>query len=192
MCPVVGSTLSINMGEIFQITGIPRFGSAFVSVLMSMEPKCIGIHDQGAEDPNWIQSIQDLAIRWDYVADCSTYGFFPKATISGAKKVYVKKSPVESAKSASGKFGYTVDENAVHSLREIGDAWAVQHSALIIEENQLFRLESLRAIWNYCFQGNSVFPEEKALRLLTMNVQRHNPWEVFSIENSNRLAKQLF
>ncbi len=49
--------LAVQMkGKLFQICGLPRFGSAFMSVLFSLEADCLGLHEQGATDPNWKQS----------------------------------------------------------------------------------------------------------------------------------------
>lgn len=163
-----------------------------MSVLFSLEPDCLGLHEQGATDPNWKQSIEEYRERYKYVADCSTYGFMAKAVAPDSIKVYVKKDAAASARECSERFGYPVNAESVQSLRDYADRWAEENKAMTIEENQLFKLDTLRSIWSHCFQGERPFPEEKAARLLTMNIQRHEPEKVFSIENGNRLAKEIF
>lgn len=179
-------------GQLFQITGLPRFGSAFMSIMFSLEADCIGIHEQAAADPAWVQTIENLRDRWQYVADCSTYGYFPKATVCDSIKVYVKKEPVLSAAECTEKFGYFVDANGFKNIRSYADQWAIEHGALTVDEGQLFRMDTLEKVWVYCFRGARQFPSEKVSRLLTMNVQRHEPEKVFSIENGQRLAKEVF
>jgi hypothetical protein len=77
-------------------------------------------------------------------------------------------------------------------LREYADQWASLHGVMTIGEGELFKVDTLRRIWVHCFHNERAFPEEKAVRLVTMNIQRHEPEKVFSIENGNRLAKEVF
>jgi hypothetical protein len=62
---------------------------------------------------------------------------------------------------------------------------------MTIEEGELFKMDTLRRIWVHCFNSERNFPEEKAARLVTMNIQRHEPEKVFSIENCNRFLKEV-
>lgn len=163
-----------------------------MSVLFSLESDCIGLHEQAALDPCWKQSIEKYRAKYKYVADCSTYGFLAKAISPDSIKVYVKKDASESAIECSDRFGYPVAVESVRSLREYADRWAQENQVKTIEENQLFKLDTLRSIWSHCFQGERTFPEEKAARLLTMNIQRHEPEKVFSIENGTRFTKEVF
>jgi hypothetical protein len=178
-------------GRLFQICGMPRFGSAFMSVLFSMDAECIGLHEQAALDPRWRQSIEEYRLKYRYVADCSTYGFLAKAAAPDSTKVYVKKDAAASAKECSERFGYPVNAESFQSLRDYADRWAEENQVMTIEENELFKLDTLRLIWSHCFQGERPFPEEKAARLLTMNIQRHEPEKVFSIENGTRFSKEV-
>ena len=163
-----------------------------MSVFFSLEADCLGLHEQGATDPNWKQSIEEYRTRYKYVADCSTYGYLPKAVVHDSVKVYVKKNAEASAKECTERFGYEVHLPSVQSLREYADAWASLHGVMTIEENELFKVDTLRRVWVHCFQNERAFPEEKAARLVTMNIQRHEPEKVFSIENGNRLVKEVF
>ena len=163
-----------------------------MSVLFSLEADCLGLHEQGATDPNWKQSIEEYRTRYKYVADCSTYGYLPKAVVDDSIKVYVKKNPESSAKECTERFGYEVHLPSVQALREYADAWASLHGVMTIEENELFKVDTLRRVWVHCFQNERAFPEEKTARLVTMNIQRHEPEKVFSIENGNRLVKEVF
>jgi len=163
-----------------------------MSVLFSLESDCLGLHEQGATDPNWKQSIEEYRTRYKYVADCSTYGYLPKAVVHDSVKVYVKKDAEASAKECTERFGYEVHLPSVQALREYADAWASLHGVMTIEENELFKVDTLRRVWVHCFQNERAFPEEKAARLVTMNIQRHEPEKVFSIENGGRLLKEVF
>lgn len=163
-----------------------------MSVLFSLEADCLGLHEQGATDPNWKQSIEEYRTRYKYVADCSTYGYLPKAVVHDSIKVYVKKDAEASAKECTERFGYEVHLPSVQALREYADDWASLHGVMTIEENELFKVDTLRRVWVHCFQNERAFPEEKAARLVTMNIQRHEPEKVFSIENGNRLVKEVF
>lgn len=163
-----------------------------MSVLFSLEADCIGLHEQGATDPNWKQSIEEYRMRYKYVADCSTYGYLPKAVVDDSVKVYVKKDAEASAKECAERFGYEVHLPSIQALREYADQWAGLHGVMTIEEGELFRVDTLRRVWVHCFQGERNFPEEKAARLVTMNIQRHEPEKVFSMENGNRLVKEVF
>jgi hypothetical protein len=179
-------------GKLFQICGLPRFGSAFMSVLFSLENDCLGVHEQGATDPNWKQSIEDYRTVHKFVADCSTYGYLPKAIVDDSTKVYVKKDAESSSKECSERFGYEVHLQSFQSIREYADQWACSNDVMVIEDGELFKLDTLRRIWTHCFKDERPFPEEKATRLLTMNIQRHEPEKVFSIENGNRFVKEVF
>ena len=163
-----------------------------MSVLFSLENDCIGLHEQGATDSNWKKSIEDYRNRYKYVADCSTYGYLPKAIVHDSVKVYVKKDAESSAKECTERFGYEVHLPSVQMLREYADKWASSHSVMTIEEGELFKVDTLRRIWIHCFHNERAFPEEKAARLITMNIQRHEPEKVFSIENGGRLLKEVF
>ena len=163
-----------------------------MSVLFSLEADCLGLHEQGATDPNWKRSIEKYRMQYKYVADCSTYGYLPKAVVHDSIKVYVKKDAEASAKECTERFGYEVHLPSVQMLRQYADDWASSNSVMTIGEGELFKLDTLRRVWVHCFQNERAFPEEKAARLVTMNIQRHEPEKVFSIENGNRLVKEVF
>jgi hypothetical protein len=178
-------------GKLFQITGLPRCGSAFLSVLFSLEADCLGLHEQAAEDPDWWNTVEQARERFAYVADCTTYGYFPKATRPDARKVYVVKDPESSRLECVERFKFEIAPNALDGARELADQWAHDQGAHVVAYEELFRVETLREIWDFCFCGERSFPEEKVARLITMNVQRHEPERVFSQENGARLAKEI-
>ena len=162
-----------------------------MSVLFSLEADCLGLHEQGATDPNWKQSIEGYRMRYKYVADCSTYGYLPKAVVHDSIKVYVKKDAEASAKECTERFGYEVDADSLSNIREYADQWASLNGVMTVEDGELFKLDTLRRVWVHCFKNERAFPEEKAARLITMNIQRHEPEKVFSIENGGRLLKEV-
>ena len=99
-----------------------------MSVLFSLETDCIGLHEQGATDPDWKKSIEKYRMRYKYVADCSTYGYLPKAVVHDSVKVYVKKDAESSAKECTERFGYEVHLPSIQMLREYADKWAASNS----------------------------------------------------------------
>lgn len=179
-------------GTIIQITGLPRFGSAFMSVIFSLREDSIGAHEEGTFDPDWMQTIDKLRDQYAFVADCCTYGCFPNATQPEGPKVYVIHDPKLSANECEERFGYRVDPDSFRSLLSIGTRWADDYGALVVDQNTLFTLDTQREIWRHCYGEDDSFPLEKVRRLLTLNIQRHKPETVFTIENGQRLAKQLF
>lgn len=179
-------------GTIIQITGLPRFGSAFMSVIFSLREDSIGVHEEGTFDPDWMQTIDKLRDKYAYVADCCTYGCFHKSTQPKGPKVYVVHDAKLSANECEDRFGYPVDVQSFEALKWVGLDWAAQHDALVVHQSELFTIESQRAIWSHCYGEDDSFPLEKVRRLLTLNIQRHKPETVFTIENGQRLAKQLF
>ena len=162
-----------------------------MSVLFSLEADCLGLHEQGANDPDWKRSIEKYRMRYKYVADCSTYGYLPKAVVHDSIKVYVKKDAEASAKECTERFGYEVDADSLSNIREYADQWASLNGVMTVEDGELFKLDTLRRVWVHCFKNERAFPEEKAARLITMNIQRHEPEKVFSIENGGRLLKEV-
>jgi hypothetical protein len=179
-------------GTIIQITGLPRFGSAFMSVIFSLREDSIGVHEEGTFDPNWMDTIDKLRDRYEYVADCCTYGCFPKATQPEGPKVYVVHDAELSAAECQERFGYKCNPEQFRKMKELGQAWAVHHQALMIRQSDLFEPYCQRVIWRHCYGEDISFPLEKVRRLLTLNIQRHKPELVFTIENGQRLAGQLF
>lgn len=179
-------------GQIIQVTGVPRFGSAFMSVFFSLRTDSIGVHEAATFDPDWMNTLDRLRDKYAFVADCCTYGCFPNATQPFGPKVYVRHDPEKSAAECTERFRYFVDPVSISQIREIGESWAQHYGALVIDEGNLFRVETLEHIWNFCYDDGVAFPLEKVSRLVNLNIQRHEPEKAFTLENGTRLAKQLF
>jgi hypothetical protein len=163
-----------------------------MSVIFSMREDSIGVHEEGTFDPDWMDTIDKLRDRYAFVADCCTYGCFPKATQPKGPKVYVDHDAVLSAAECQDRFGYEVNPDDLSAVRKLGLQWAFQNDAFIIQQTSLFELNAQQEIWRHCYGPDISFPLEKVRRLLTLNIQRHKPELVFTIENGQRLAKQLF
>lgn len=179
------------VSNLFQITGLPRSGTAFISTMFSLERDCIGLHEEGAENRNWKKTIDDLLLRYEFVADCTTYGFLPKASRTESVKVYLNKDPELSRSECQERFKYEIPFGSFDQLKVIADRWAIENNALVIDAKDLFNISSLKKIWDHCFAGRRLFPEDKVSRLVTMNIQRQNPENVFSIENGRQLIKEV-
>ncbi len=178
-------------GDFIQITGLPRCGSAFLSVMFNHEPDCISFHDLAATDENWRSTIETAIQNNQFIADCSTYAYLPKALTLPSTKVYIRQNPLLSRERAIKAFKFEIPLNSIMELHHTAERWALIHNALTIELDELFKLSTLEKIWSYCFQGKRDFPSQKIAHLLTMNVQRNNPSEVFSIKACEHLGPTL-
>lgn len=162
-----------------------------MSVLFSLEPDCLGVHEEGATNPKWFTHVSELVEQWPFVAECSTYGYLGKASRQGSTKVYIRKNAEESRIECAQRFGFEIPERGFDALLSVAEEWAEREGALVIDGYKLWNVDTLRLIWEHCFNGERAFPEEKVKRLVTLNIQRHEPEKVFTVETGQRLAKEL-
>lgn len=166
------------MTKFIQITGLPRSGTAFLSVLFTHVKDAYVHHERAATDRSWM--VWPSGAPGAYEVDCSTYGFLPKAIIPGARKVFIRQPWEESLQRSIKAFGFTPPAEGFRALAKMADQWAEQWMPLIVERENLFKIEALRLIWDYCIQGEQEFPQAAAEHLLLMNVQRQNGAEIFN------------
>lgn len=166
-------------GQLFQITGLPRCGTAFLAVMLSLCERCVAYHEIAATDKHWKETLALIRNTTPYLADCSTYGFMPKAIVEDSRKVFIDKPWKESQAQAAEAFGYETDEAAYEALSTRAKQWASEWDALVIPSAELWTIESLRKVWDHCFQGAEEFPEQKVTLLLKQDIQRRDPKEAF-------------
>lgn len=162
-----------------------------MSVLFSLEPDCLGLHEEAATNHDWFTHVSELVDKWPFVAECSTYGFIGKASREESAKVYIRKNAEDSRKECVERFGFDIPDQGFDALLAVAEEWAEREGALIIEGYKLWKVDTLRLIWEHCFNGERPFPEEKVRRLVTLNIQRHEPHKVFTVETGQRLMKEL-
>lgn len=176
-----GAVYETRMTKFIQITGLPRSGTAFLSVLFTHVKDAQVFHELAATDNDWrLQHSQSMHSPRGVVIDCSTYGYLPKAIIPDARKVFIRQPWEESLQRAIKAFGFTPPAEGFRALAKMSDQWAEQWMPLIVDRENLFKIESLRLIWDYCLEGAQEFPEAAAAHLLLMNVQRQNGAEIFN------------
>lgn len=165
---------------IFQVTGLPRSGTAFVAAFLNLHPECFCHHDLAAERDDWKEYSEYLNKRWEFVGEASTYGWLPRAARPGAPTVLIVRNPEEVNKSIEKILGRTTGLDPLIKALEDAKRWADQTGAFVIDFRVLFQVETLRVLWEHVFQGSLVpFPFEKAALALTMNTQRHDPKKAF-------------
>lgn len=180
------------MSELIQICGLPRSGTGFTSVLLSLHPNCIAYHELLAKKDDYKKQISDSLKRYKYVADCSTYGFMPAHTYKNSKKVLIHRSIEECLESSIRVFNYNVDITYYQKARKIIDKWIEQNDVLIIPFKDLFKTDILRKIWFYCFGDCNNFCLEKVEHLAGMNIQMQDPKKLVNdMAINQRILKQL-
>lgn len=180
------------MNQDIQITGLPRCGSAFLATLLNLTPRCIGFHDVISTDVHWLDTLERARDEYDFVADCGTYQFLPKATIPGATKVFIRRPSSESREEAQKRFGYPIDPGSYRLLETLAEEWIAEERPLVVNYATLWNVRSLEEIWNHCFAGEVRFPEQKAALLLHNNIQRHDPEKAFAMDSLSSRVRDLF
>jgi len=176
-------------GTLIQIAGMPRSGTAFLAAFLSLHPKCVSNHELAATDPNWKETLRDQLERWDFVVDSTTYGWLPKATIEGSKRIGLTRSCAECAPDATEAFLYEVSYEQMVFCRDKVDGWSNGHYSR--NYKKMFNVDPLKDIWRHCFGSDEWFSEEKTKLFISLNIQRNRPWEVFSQNNCQRTLEKL-
>lgn len=182
-----------SANKVFQIVGLPRSGTAFLSVMFSLAEECETFHELAATDREWKKTLAKAHEQHRYVADCTTYGFLPGAIIPESRKVFIERPWRESRLAAEEAIKIAISEDHYSKLSVTASHWADEWQALRVSYADPWNMDSLRSIWDHCFEGMVEFPTRKVSHLLTMNVQRMNPERVFGAESligkENELSK---
>lgn len=175
------------MGNLIQICGLPRSGTGFLSVLLALNPSCISYHELISKKDNYKQILEKGLLEYDFVADCSTYGFYPNHSYPESKKVLIRRDIYSSMESCEKIFRVSVDIVEYIKHTEVMCQWVSYNEVLEIEYEDLFRIETLENIWIHCFGSKNGFIQEKVNNLLDMNIQMQYPRNV--IEDSKTIAR---
>ena len=169
---------------IFQVTGLPRSGTAFIASFLNLHQLCFCHHDLAADRDDWKEHSDELAISWPFVGEVSTYGWLPRAQRDNvvAPRVAIFRDPEDSHAALKRIMGERVGGvdpfiKASSALRE----WAHKVDALCVPFDELHTVPALQQIWKHIFKAELgvPFPVEKAQQMITMNVQRNKPQEAF-------------
>jgi hypothetical protein len=179
---------------IFQVTGLPRSGTAFLASFLNLHPQCFCHHDIAAERDDWKEYSERLEGKWRFVGESSTYGWFPRAQREGVPRIFIHRPFADIVKSLI-KF-MRKEEIPVSSLmrgEEVALDWARRLQAQIIPFNHLFDVRTLEQVWSHIFRETGSFPVEKAEIFVAMNIQRNDIKETFlSPEAASKALSRLF
>ena len=178
------------MPGLIQISGLPRSGTAFMSVFMSLCPTCIGVHELGVSSDDWREELHELLTEHRFVADCSTYAHIKKLRIQNGKRVFIVQDPETSRIKSEKAFKYTIPEGSFNWLYDSGLEWVNETHGMVIQLSDLFCVETLERVWKYAFEDESVFPTRKVTELIAMNIQRNKPDEVFSMKAGQQFVEK--
>lgn len=163
---------------IITVTGLPRSGTAFVSMLLQLHPECMSYHELAAYDRDWKNTI--LNSEADIVADCSTYGFMPEASLPSKKRVMIDSDVVQSKRSAEIACRKAVSLDDMIALQILLYQWQDLYRPFVIDRNQVFTVRGCCDIWEFCF--DQAAPVEKIEQLVKLNVQHKDPHIVFGAD----------
>jgi hypothetical protein len=159
------------MDTLITVTGLPRSGTGFVSMLLQLHPDCLSYHELAAYDRNWRSTLLDNEA--DIVADCSTYGFMPEARMPSNKRVMIDSDAVQSKRSAEVACRKVVMLDDIIALQILLYQWQDRYKPFVIDRNQVFTIRGCCDIWEYCFDMEA--PIEKIEQFVKFNVQHKDP-----------------
>lgn len=163
------------------ITALPRSGTAFLSMLLSLHPDCLAYHELAAYRRDWREVLKDSELDADYIVDCNTYGFLKQYDVIPNKKVYIVNSPASAHFASEKACRKKIDPQLMINLARLGEDWSKEGNCLVLEKKEVFTLEGCRKVWLHCF--DDIFPDLKVKELVKLNIQHHNAHVIFG-ENS--------
>lgn len=179
------------MGNLIQITGLPRSGTAFVATFLALHPECVSFHELIMKSDDYRKKILYTTKTNKFVVDSSTYGFLPQCTFKESKKVYIERDFWESKNSLERALKLNIDEKFYYdNLIEI-KKWKEENLVYQVKFKELFKVETLERLWQYCFGSLEYFVREKAELFLDMNIQIKHPEIVLNKTIFDRINKQL-
>lgn len=183
-----------SMSKLIQVAGLPRSGTAWVAMLLSLNPRCLALHDVISIEEDWRGAIERGLQEWDWVADCGTYQYAPKASVPESIKIGILQDPEQSRLRANEAFRQQAPPGSYDALDERLLWWLQQdRNSLVVCRDDLWKdSTAARRIWEHAFGSAVSLPEEKVRFLLSMQVQRMNPEIAFADGSLSARTAQLF
>lgn len=187
---------------IFQITGYPRSGTAWLTTMFNLTPDVTAFHELAMTNERWRQTLQETVNAGQIVGDIGTYQYFPKAVIANSRKVFINQDSLE-AQGRVEKATGTWIHNAHLDWKRMSDNWRSEWNPMVVEYKDLFKIETLERIWKFCIPWReaipdsrgricNVFPYQKVEQLLKFNIQLHEPAKALANPGAiTRLAELL-
>lgn len=180
------------MSTRIQVTGLPRCGSAFIATMLNLNPRCIAYHDLISTHEYWRETLSDAWEKYDYVADCGTYQFLPKASDPRSVKVFIDRRAEDSRVEAEQVFGYKISPIDYSTIAAISEDWVAENKPLVVNFASLWNVRSMETIWDHVFGGDVKFPSEKVEMLLLNDIQRREPEKAFALDSLSARVRELF
>lgn len=178
---------------IFQITGYPRSGTAWLTTMFNLAPEVMAYHELAMRTEVWKAELCHIQDRGLIAGDIGTYQYFPKAVIHNSRKVFINRNPEVAQERVSLATGSLLDLDMHLEWKRMADNWIAEWHPEVIEYDNLFKLETLEALWYYCVGKRNVpFPDGKVEQLLKFNIQLHEPAKALANPGAiTRLAELL-
>ena len=171
------------MEKLITVTGLPRSGTAFVSMLLNLHPDCVSYHELASYGTDWRDVI--LENESDIVADCSTYGFMENAQLDSDVRIFIESNAEQSWSSSEKACRKTIPIETIQALEIMAYEWVEKYDPMIILRENVFTVHGCARIWRHCFGGP--VPYQKIAELVKLNVQHKDPHIQFSNERIFRI-----
>jgi len=159
------------MEKLITVTGLPRSGTGFVSMLLQMHPECMSYHELASYGTDWREVI--LNNESDIVADCSTYGFLDNAQLPSNVRIFIESDVEQSCKSSEIACRKPIDLDVMRGFQIMAYEWAEANNAMLIWRDDVFTVHGCARIWRCAFGERP--PYEKLAEFVKFNVQHKNP-----------------
>ena len=159
---------------LIQIYGLPRSGTAFISTMLNMNPRCIAYHELFEKTDQAPAIIDRMLKAYTYVADCNTHGWLMKDYRPGDVRICIRRDTDSSIKAVEKRIKKKIDLRKYDYFATKLDQWALESDAMVVYYEHLFTLDTLGRIWDRCFKGSDLFPVYKVAALLELNIQMNS------------------
>ena len=179
------------MTTLIQIFALPRSGTAFVATMLNLNPRCMAFHELHEKADQSRQIIERMMKVYKYVGDVNTHGWLMKDQMDSDIRIVIRRDTSQSINAVVRRMNVVLDENIYRAHADKLDQWAINERAMVVNYENLFNLDTLRDIWNHCFDDSEQFPVNKVDMLLSLNIQMQNTDNIKSEQYINRLKNDM-
>lgn len=154
---------------LIQVTGLPRSGTGFASMVLALNSRCLSYHELAYYNPHgWKLQLQASQAHHKYVADCSTYGFMKGGSYPCDKRILIY-STAEDSFERSRRIAPGITLKAMEGLYQQMLDYKEKYNPTTILRADLFKCEKLVLLWREVFESEP--PALKLAELCKMNIQ---------------------
>lgn len=176
---------------LIQITGLPRSATAFLSSFLSLHPDCIAYHELVNYEDDYRSKLAESLKKYQFVVDCSTYGYLPQCVYHDSKKLLIKRDMYESLRRSELAMGAVIAIERYEELCDLIEEWVDAYNPLVINYGRLFMPSTLLEVWEYVFGSDDYFSREKAELFCRLNIQMNRPEQVLNDKSTHRIVSQI-